>query len=126
QEGCHSKAVTNLELHVRSKSGDEKRVICSLLPLKLEDTEACLVLFVDITVQAHAIEALRSSGKLLQTIIETIPMRIFWKDQESRFLGCNTAFAHDAGLESPEEIIGRTDYDLIWEKDADAYRADDR
>ena len=120
------KVVPNLELLLCSQDGEEKHAICSLVPLKLANTDACLAIMVDTTAQASAMEALSASTKVLQAIIETIPMRIFWKDQESRFLGCNTAFAHDAQVASPQQIIGQTDYDLIWENEADAYRADDR
>jgi len=63
---------------------------------------------------------------LLQTIVESIPVRAFWKDRASRYLGCNTAFARDAGVASPAELIGRTDHDLGWREQAELYRADDR
>ena len=36
---------------------------------------------------------------LLLSIIESLPARIFWKDRESRYLGCNTLFAKDAGFD---------------------------
>jgi diguanylate cyclase (GGDEF)-like protein/PAS domain S-box-containing protein len=123
---ANGKAVTGLELRLRSKNGDEKQVICSLVPLRLENIDACLAIFVDITAQACAMEALSESSKVLQSIIETIPMRIFWKDRESRFLGCNTVFALDAGMESPQQMIGQTDYDMAWKAQADSYCADDR
>jgi PAS domain S-box-containing protein len=70
---------------------------------------------------------LRESQQFLQTVIETFPVAVFWKDRESRFLGCNQNFAQDANLGSPAEIIGKTDYDLPWGTfEADKYRADDR
>ncbi|MFP4834583.1 hypothetical protein, partial [Paraburkholderia sp. BR10879] len=40
--------------------------------------------------------------------------RIFWKDAQSRYLGCNMTFARDAGLAYPEQIIGKSDDDLPW------------
>lgn len=74
--------------------------------------------------QAQA--ALADSRNLLQTIIDTAPLRIFWKDQSLRYLGCNPVFAKDAGVPSPEEIIGKDDYQLAWGALAERYRADDR
>jgi PAS domain S-box-containing protein len=68
---------------------------------------------------------LTASNILLQQVIETIPVRIFWKDKNLKFLGCNTIFAKDAGKISPEEMIGKTDYDMGWKNEADAYRKDD-
>jgi PAS domain S-box-containing protein len=62
-----------------------------------------------------------------QIMIDNIPRAIFWKDTELKFLGCNRIFAQIAGLQSSEDIIGKTDYDMPWSKvDSDAYRADDR
>ena len=59
-------------------------------------------------------------------ILEHAPVRIFWKDSELRYLGCNTAFARDAGLTDPEELIGKDDHQLPWRDQAERYRADDR
>ena len=55
---------------------------------------------------------LTHSYNLLQTIINTVPMRIFWKDTELRYVGCNQAFAEDAGAVCPEDLIGKDDYQL--------------
>jgi len=66
------------------------------------------------------------SRNLLQAVIEAIPLRVFWKDRESRYLGCNTLFANDAGEISPESIIGKYDIQLTWREHADLYLADDR
>ena len=67
-----------------------------------------------------------SSNALLRTIIDTAPIRVFWKDRNLRFLGCNPAFARDAGRTSPDEMIGKDDYEMTWAAQADLYRADDR
>lgn len=79
----------------------------------------------DITERKHAEEALNNSNKLLNTIINTAPISIFFKDTELRYLGCNNAFAKDAGVESPEELIGKDDYQLVWKEQAELYRTDD-
>ncbi len=63
---------------------------------------------------------------LLGTLLESIPARVFWKDRASRYLGCNSALARDAGLSAPRDIVGKTDHDLPWQEHADQYVADDR
>ncbi|HET7831830.1 MAG TPA: ATP-binding protein [Gallionella sp.] len=63
---------------------------------------------------------------MLQKTVENLPVRVFWKDRESRFLGGNAMFAKDAGLPSSRELIGKTDFDLIWKEHAQRYRDDDR
>lgn len=69
---------------------------------------------------------LANSRNLLQIIIDTAPMRIFWKDRTLQYLGCNPAFARDAGLTSAQDLIGKDDYQLPWKAQAELYRSDDR
>ncbi len=67
------------------------------------------------------------SQQFVQTVFDTLPLAVFWKDRESRFLGCNYKVAQAANLDSPAAIIGKSDYDLPWGAyEADTYRADDR
>src|SRR5208283_2017195 len=51
--------------------------------------------------------------------------RIFWKDTDLRFLGCNRLFAEDAGLSDPAQIVGKDDRALSWRSTAERYRTDD-
>lgn len=70
---------------------------------------------------------LKASQQLLQLVMDTLPEAIFWKDRNSVYLGCNQNFAEDAGIGSPENIIGKTDYELPWKKEeSDFYRECDR
>lgn len=64
--------------------------------------------------------------QLLPLIMDNIPQAVFWKDRDLVYLGCNRAFAEDVGLESTEQIIGKTDYELPWTEQADLYRTDDQ
>ncbi len=81
----------------------------------------------DVTARQRAEEALRASQHMLRLVMESVPQAIFWKDRQSVFLGCNTAFAQDAGLASAEDIVGKTDYDLPWSPEQTAsYREYDR
>ena len=74
----------------------------------------------------YAQEQLRQSQQMLQLVMDNIPQIIFWKDTASVFLGCNRVFAEIAGLESPEDVVGKTDYDLLYQKEeADLYRESD-
>lgn len=68
---------------------------------------------------------LDSNNRLLQDIFDMIPLRLFWKDKEGRYLGCNQLLAEDAGLENKEQIIGLSDTQLAWKSNAEKYRADD-
>lgn len=80
----------------------------------------------DITERKRAVRKAEEQKDLLSHIISIIPAYIFWKDRDSRFLGCNEIFAKAAGLGNPDEIVGKSDYDLIWKNDADQYQHADR
>jgi PAS domain S-box-containing protein len=68
---------------------------------------------------------LKDSQDTLQAIVDNIPRAIFWKDRDLRFMGCNRIFADIAGLPLTSDIIGKTDFDMAWSSQADAYRRDD-
>jgi PAS domain S-box-containing protein len=80
----------------------------------------------DITDGKETEEVIRRQQRLTSQIIEAIPLRIFWKDQDLHFLGCNTLFAKDAGLSCPDDLIGKSDFDMAWQDQAERYRSDDR
>jgi diguanylate cyclase (GGDEF)-like protein/PAS domain S-box-containing protein len=68
---------------------------------------------------------LEESRQMLQLVIDNIPQRVFWKDTELYFLGCNKAFCADAGLDDPRQIVGKTDSDFAWKDEAEGYRQGD-
>ncbi|WP_254174122.1 PAS domain-containing protein [Planktothrix pseudagardhii] len=68
----------------------------------------------DINDRKKVEEALEQSQQMLKLIMNTIPQRIFWKDRNSVYQGCNLQVALDAGFNSPQDLIGKTDYDLPW------------
>lgn len=64
---------------------------------------------------------------LLDTIINSVPLRVYWKDTASRFLGANRLFLQDAQCENTEDIIGKSDFDLPWtQEDSKHYRDEDK
>ena len=51
---------------------------------------------------------------------------IVWKDRNAVFLGCNHQFAQLAGFQYPEQVIGKTDYEMPWKENAIDYITDDQ
>ncbi len=80
----------------------------------------------DVTERKIAEEEVQSSKQVLQIIFDNIPQRVFWKDCNSVLIGGNRAFARDAGFDNPEDLIGKTDHDLPWRAEAEAFIQDDR
>lgn len=65
--------------------------------------------------------------QLLRLIMDNIPQAIFWKDRDSVYVWCNRNFANDAGYENPEDVSGKTDFDLPWTREeAEWYRKIDK
>ncbi len=76
--------------------------------------------------RAQAEALLQSSRDMLAKVLNSSPQSIFWKDRNSIYLGCNENFARAAGLSHPEDIVGKSDFDLPWlPKDSESYVADD-
>ncbi|MBI5109814.1 MAG: PAS domain S-box protein [Rhodocyclales bacterium] len=116
----------NIETRYRHKDGSLRDVLVSTSGIALRGRHYLVITWSDITERTQSEAVLTESRKLLQAVIDTAPLRVFWKDLDSRYLGCNPAFAADAGKASPSEVIGRRDDELGWAAHADAYRADDR
>jgi PAS domain S-box-containing protein len=60
----------------------------------------------------------RSEKELLSSIISKIPGNIYWLNKDSVYLGCNDLQAQMLGLSSRDEIVGKTNYDLLPEAEA--------
>lgn len=90
------------------------------------DLSYALKHFEDEEKRKEAEKELRESHQMLKLILDTIPVRVFWKDLNLNYLGCNKTFANDAGFKSADEIIGKNDYEMAWRDQAEIYRSDDK
>ena len=80
----------------------------------------------DVTESRRLQEALRVSQQVTEGILDAIPTRVFWKDRNLVYLGCNAVFARDAGFAATSEVIGKDDFMMGWRDQAELYRSDDR
>jgi PAS domain S-box-containing protein len=72
-------------------------------------------------------EALSQKEQVLRLVLDNVPQQIFWKDTNLVFQGCNKNWAKAAQLDSPEAVVGKTDYDLLPSREtAEQYRRRDR
>jgi two-component system, cell cycle sensor histidine kinase and response regulator CckA len=116
-----------VEGEVLSSTGERIPVEISCSIIELEGGKKFIQgIFRDITERNKAEEALRDSQQMLRLILDTIPVRVFWKDRNSVYLGGNRLFAVDGGFADPEAIIGMNDFQLGWAEQAERYRADDK
>jgi PAS domain S-box-containing protein len=70
-------------------------------------------------------DALAHERNVLRTMIDLIPAFIYCKDAQSRFTACNKLVANRMGV-SPEDLIGRTDFDFFPREMAEKFYADEQ
>jgi PAS domain S-box-containing protein len=76
--------------------------------------------------RTHTETALARERDLLNTLLENVPDRIYFKDRESRFVRINKALTNLLRLRTPEEAYGKTDADFYDESHASEAREDER
>ena len=86
-----------------------------------ELTEANRILEKLIREREQAGQALQEQLHFNQALFNAIPNPVFYKDREGRYLGCNAAFSRFYGL-SPEDLVGKTVYEVAPREVADTYR----
>ncbi|WP_250469775.1 MULTISPECIES: bifunctional diguanylate cyclase/phosphodiesterase [unclassified Caballeronia] len=86
----------------------------------------CLVSYLDVTELVTERQRALASRKMLEVILDSVPHSVYWKDTESVYLGCNSAFAREAGLNRAHEVRGLTDENLPWRLHAQEIRESDQ
>ena len=59
-------------------------------------------------------QKLQETNRMLHLVLDAIPVRVFWKDKNLKYLGCNRLFAMDAGYSNPRQVVGKTDHQMAW------------
>lgn len=67
----------------------------------------------DIRARKAAEQALTEKRNLLQAVINTIPDQVYLKDTHSRFVLVNQALLRRHNMQHPDEVLGKTDFDLF-------------
>jgi len=101
----------NADRAILRRDGSQVSIMTSVQPIRIQGREKLLETFVDITDRRRAEEAIRQSRELLTTILDAIPVPVFYKDSQGVYLGCNTAFAQFLGMPK-EAVVGRTAFDV--------------
>ncbi len=65
------------------------------------------------------------NNELLRSVTESMDEAIFYKDLNYKYIGCNWHFSSLTGF-SPEEMIGKDDYELFSKEEADNKRDIDK
>jgi PAS domain S-box-containing protein len=80
----------------------------------------------DVTELKQIEEEISKSRRMLQMVLDTIPIGVFWKDSDLTYLGCNNSFARLIGIESAERVVGKKDIEIFDAEIARMYNKTDR
>ena len=118
--------IRNYELNFKTKIGDNIPVIFSGSTMMDEagGLAGIVCIVKDITEYKKAGDRLREEKKLFNIFMDNISDSIYFKDKEKRFIRVNRIKAEHSGA-SPEEMIGKTDFDFFPKKIAMQSFADD-
>jgi len=75
----------------------------------------------DITHKKYMDEQIQNQLSFIHSMLESIPIPVFYKDTNLKYTGCNSAFAEFIGIRS-ESLFGKTTYDIAEKKYADIYQ----
>ncbi|MDF7826570.1 PAS domain S-box protein [Pontiellaceae bacterium B12227] len=104
---------TTSGLPLRMKSGGSIPVEMNVFQGHWKNKKAIFGVARDIASRQQTESALRESQQMLQLIMDTIPMSVFWKDKDSIYLGCNKAFIRECGLQNYDDVVGKSPIDLF-------------
>jgi two-component system, NtrC family, sensor kinase len=94
-----------------------KRLVVDVTALLFRDhhgkPEFILKRIEDVTDQVQSEEIGRNMQHYLKMIMDDIPLSIYFKDKDSRFLMNSKEHLHSLGCNSFEEVTGKTDFDFF-------------
>ncbi len=104
--------------------GTSISVEVSASPIIFQNESSIQVVIRDITERKHVENELRKRQLEVNTLLDSLPGLAFFKDKNFRYLIVNQRFCDAMGY-SKEEIIGKTDFELLPRHIAEKYNTDD-
>ncbi|WP_020531671.1 PAS domain S-box protein [Flexithrix dorotheae] len=136
----NGEVVKNQELIIETKNGKREWLIVNSSPIRDLENKIIggILIFSSITHQKVAGDLLKKSEEnykkiaedlnrkraLLRSLIDSVPDLIFYKNQESQYLGCNIAYEKYLGKKE-SEIIDKTDLEFFDHTEADQFHKND-
>lgn len=117
-----SKAPTEYEFRLMNRKGNIKDIFLKIG--MMPHTKKSVASLTDITKRKKAEIAIVYEQSLLHALMDNIPDFIYFKDEKNRFVRVNKTSAEDRGV-TPEDFIGKTDFDIFTEEAAKKCFTDD-
>ena len=110
----------------KKKDGTKIDVEITAADTEWDGRHARVVFASDATERKRVEGALAGERRLLRMLIDNMPDRIYVKDAESRWVVANRALALLFGAKSPDELLGKTDFDYFPKEIATAFFSDEQ
>jgi two-component system CheB/CheR fusion protein len=107
--------INSLIFHEEQTSASDGRwFTVRIMPSRTQDNrvDGVVIVFSDITEDKVASDELFNSRQILLKILDNIPQRVYWKNNESVYQGGNKRFAQKVGYLEPNDLKGITDYQI--------------
>jgi PAS domain S-box-containing protein len=126
QDLLSRRIATSSETEITNKNGKKIAVELSsfFLVKKENEIDNFVLVMRDITERKQTEIKLAREHELLQTLMDSIPDSIYFKDGENKFVMVNKAKAARADVK-PEDMIGKTDFDFLSDEEAKKVFEDD-
>lgn len=109
-----TKVITYIDIHKKNI-----KIVWDVMPIQASNAPCQFIVIIGKKGTQLANQQLEDLQ--LENIVRYAPGLFYWKDKNSVYQGCNDEFVRLAGLESREEVKGKTDFDLIWKDRAELY-----
>jgi len=86
------------------RDGSHFWIVSTSSPVQWKGRPAIVAFLHDIDDRKRAEDANDSARRMLQLVLDHIPQGVFWKDRNSKFIGCNKIVAKAHGFENPTDL----------------------
>ncbi len=119
---------SEVELQICCKDRKRKWIQINVQPVFNEQNDFVrfIGIVLDINQRKLAEMTLTEQHNIMRTMIDALPLNIFVKDNDHKFILGNEALARHHNVASPDEIMGKTDFDLYPLEVAERYKALER
>lgn len=101
---------SHLRTPLKRQSG--KPIPCEVTVVLLDNSDdtaaGFLCIIRDLTQQVEVTAKLAIAQQMIHDVIEAMPLRIYWKDSELKYLGCNSTYLDDVALSAETDILGKS------------------
>jgi PAS domain S-box-containing protein len=117
--------IDNFEAEFLRKDGSALIGLMSAKVFRVNEISYIISLTRNITDRKMAEEALKENRNFLNVLLDAIPVPVFYKDNQGRYLGFNPAFERFFG-KTKDELIGKSVFDISEYEFAKIYHEKDQ